>query len=356
MFGEATACDCLALGGMIMIRVNGSLGEGGGQILRTALGLSLVTHKPFEIYNIRAGRKKTGLLRQHLTAVKAAKEISQAEVYGDEIGSTHLTFRPHTLIAGRYHFSVGTAGSTTLVLQTILPALMLLKDASSIVIEGGTHNPYAPPIDFLNFSFLPILKRMGVVIDVKLEKYGFYPAGGGQIEVAIGTSQDLLSLDIMERGHLKSIKAKSYISSLDENIAKRELKTIQNKIPEIKNNVEMINVKNSRGPGNIVTIELIYEKITEIITGFGEWGKSAEKVALQTAEKAKNYMASGVPVGVYLADQLMIPFALVGRGEYKTFSLSRHSLTNMEIIKMFYDSHIDVSEIGDRRYVVRFTK
>src|SRR5262249_21779317 len=148
-----------------MITIDGSFGEGGGQILRTSLALSLVTGQPFHIEKIRAGRKQPGLLRQHLTAVKAAAQISQAQVEGEKIGSTQLTFAPGSLMAGEYAFAVGTAGSATLVLQTILPALLRANAPSRLTLEGGTHNPFAPPFNFLTKAFLPLIRRMGARVE-----------------------------------------------------------------------------------------------------------------------------------------------------------------------------------------------
>src|SRR5271166_6297783 len=159
--------------------LDGSIGEGGGQILRTALSLSIVTGKPFFIEKIRAGRERPGLLRQHLTAVLAAAEVGGAEVQGASLGSTELTFSPGAIRAGEYRFSVGTAGSGTLVFQTVLPALMLTAEPSRIVIEGGTHNTAAPPFDFLARTFVPLLERMGPKVVLEFESYGFYPEGGG---------------------------------------------------------------------------------------------------------------------------------------------------------------------------------
>src|SRR5688572_7099138 len=164
-----------------MIRIDGSVGEGGGQILRTALSLSLATGTPFQIENIRAGRKNAGLLRQHLTAVLAAAEIGSAETAGASLGSTALTFTPKSVRGGEFRFAVGTAGSATLVFQTILPALLLAGTPSRVEIEGGTHNMAAPPFDFLKRTFLPVLRRMGANISLELKRYGFYPAGGGRL-------------------------------------------------------------------------------------------------------------------------------------------------------------------------------
>src|SRR5437867_958993 len=164
-----------------MLLIDGSQGEGGGQILRTALGLSLVTGTPIRIEKIRAGRAKPGLLRQHLTAVNAATAIGAVDVEGATLGSQELTFRPGTVKPGEYRFAVGTAGSTGLVLQTVLPPLLTAPGPSTLTLEGGTHNPTAPPFDFLARAFLPLISRMGPSATARLERPGFYPAGGGQM-------------------------------------------------------------------------------------------------------------------------------------------------------------------------------
>jgi RNA 3'-terminal phosphate cyclase (ATP) len=185
------------------VRIEGSFGEGGGQILRSSLSLSLVTGKPFRIENIRENRQKPGLLRQHLTAVQAAAEVGSAEVDGASLGSKALTFVPGKVRAGEFRFAVGTAGSGTLVLQTILPALITAAGLSRIEIEGGTHNPAAPPFDFLQRSFIPLIERMRPKVKLELERYGFYPAGGGRFVVEI-TPTDVLKpmkVDRPQRGH-----------------------------------------------------------------------------------------------------------------------------------------------------------
>src|SRR5689334_333662 len=174
-----------------MLKLDGSVGEGGGQILRTALALSALTGQPFEIEKIRAKRRKPGLLRQHLTAVRAATALCQAQVEGDSLGSMTLRFVPGDVKPGEYAFAIGTAGSATLVLQTVLPPLLLASRPSKITIEGGTHNPLAPPVDFLDRSFLPLVRRMGPRVRVQLERWGFYPAGGGRISVEIEPVQRL---------------------------------------------------------------------------------------------------------------------------------------------------------------------
>ncbi|HEX8697393.1 MAG TPA: RNA 3'-terminal phosphate cyclase, partial [Myxococcaceae bacterium] len=191
-----------------MVRIDGSKGEGGGQVLRTSLALSLVTGTPFQMVNVRAGRAKPGLLRQHLTALKAAAEVGAAEVTGAELGSRELTFKPRALSPGNYFFAVGTAGSATLVLQTVLPALMVASGPSTLMLEGGTHNPAAPPFDFLKKAYLPLVRRMGPEVEAVLDRPGFFPAGGGKFRVDVKPAP-LKPLHLMERGRVlrREVKA-----------------------------------------------------------------------------------------------------------------------------------------------------
>src|SRR5437764_3869585 len=213
-----------------MITIDGSFGEGGGQILRTSLALSLVTQKPFRIERIRAGRKNPGLLRQHLAAVNAAAQVGYAEVKGADLGSCDLSFAPQAVAAGRYHFAIGTAGSATLVLQTVLPALILADTPSTLVLEGGTHNPYAPPFDFLEKTFLPLLNEMGPQVRARLERHGFYPAGGGRFVVDITPASRLGRLELNERGAITRRAARALVARLPQQIGERELMVIGSKL------------------------------------------------------------------------------------------------------------------------------
>src|SRR5882672_4847886 len=267
-----------------MISIDGSFGEGGGQILRTALGLSLFTGQPFRIEKIRAGRRNPGLLRQHLTAVKATAKIGQAEVTGVNIGSTQITFTPGRVAPGRYQFAVGTAGSATLVLQTILPALLTSdgqEQQTHLTLEGGTHNPFAPPFDFLAKTFLPLLERMGARIEIRLERYGFYPAGGGRFEIAITPVKRLEPIELNERGKILDRRATAMVAHLPRGIAERELGVVHKKLSWPQDWLKAESITNSPGPGNIVTLEIESENITEVFTGFGERGVAAEAVADQ---------------------------------------------------------------------------
>jgi RNA 3'-terminal phosphate cyclase (ATP) len=334
-----------------MVTIDGSYGEGGGQILRTSLALSLVTGKPFSIHNIRAGRKKPGLMRQHLTAVNAAAEIGIAAIEGNTIGSQAFTFEPKTIKPGNFHFAIGSAGSCTLVFQTILPALLIAGEPSEIILEGGTHNPFAPPFDFLEKAFLPVISRMGPKVDAVLEKPGFYPAGGGRFKVSINPA-GLSRFDLLERGNIISKTVHASVANLPVNIANRELKVIREKLEWDKEQLNAVEVENSQGPGNILTVEVESDNITEVFTGFGEKGISAEKVAKRAVKSVQEYLAFDVPVGRYLADQLLIPMALAGGGKFRTLSPTKHTTTNVEIIKKFLDVKITINEYDQNQWEI----
>jgi RNA 3'-terminal phosphate cyclase (ATP) len=334
-----------------MITIDGSYGEGGGQILRTSLSLSLVTGKPFSIHNIRAGRKKPGLMRQHLTAVNAAAEIGQAVIEGNRIGSQAFTFKPEMVKPGNYHFAIGSAGSCTLVFQTILPALLMAGEPSEIILEGGTHNPFAPPFDFLEKAFLPVISQMGPKFDAVLEKPGFYPAGGGRFKVSINPAV-LNRIDLIRRGNIIHKSARASVANLPVKIANRELKIIHEMLEWGKEMLNAVNVENAQGPGNILTIEIESENISEVFTGFGEKGVSAEKVAKRAVKAVQEYLALNVPVGRYLADQLLIPMALAGGGKFRTLSPTQHTTTNAEIIKKFIDVEIAINEYDQNRWEI----
>jgi RNA 3'-terminal phosphate cyclase (ATP) len=339
----------------MILTIDGSSGEGGGQILRTALALSTVTGKAFGIEKIRAGRPKPGLLRQHLTAVKAAAEISGATVGGVELGSGALTFTPGQVRAGEFAFAVGTAGSATLVLQTVLPALLTASAPSTLVLDGGTHNPAAPPFDFLAKSFLPLINRMGPVVTAELERPGFYPAGGGRFSVNIVPAPRLLPLDLLERGALRNIRARAIVANLPRSIAEREAKLMGQLLGLAETSLAVEEIRGAYGPGNLAMVEIETEHHTEVFTGFGEVAVRAEAVATKVAQEARAYIASGVPVSRYLADQLLIPMALVGAGRFRTGPLSRHTTTNIEVIRQFLEVNIDLLEEPKRIWTVAFT-
>ena len=333
-----------------LINIDGSQGEGGGQILRSAVGLAAVVGKVVRIENIRAGRSKPGLMRQHLTAMNAAARICKGTLTGAALGSKELTFEPQEICPGRYQFSIGTAGSATLVLQTILPALLTASGPSEIVLEGGTHNQWAPPFDFLQRVYLPIINRMGPQVEATLERHGFYPAGGGRIVVQITPSLSLAGFDLLERGSLVAKRAKVLISNLPYSIAEREAQKIARKLSIQPEDVTIEPVTSS-GPGNIVFAEIQSQNVTELATGFGRVGTSAEHVAEEVVKQIRSYLKSSAPVGEYLADQILLPLGLsavqpaavrVKRGgSFRTLPLSRHSMTHIDILRMMLPVQIE---------------
>ena len=319
-----------------MLLIDGSAGEGGGQILRSSLALSLVTGKPFRLTGVRARRARPGLLRQHLTALRAAQAVGCAEVVGAELGSREVTFVPQHVNSGTYNFSVGTAGSATLVFQTVLPALMIADGPSTLVLEGGTHNPAAPPFEFLERAFLPIVERMGPKVSVKLERAGFYPAGGGRFTATITPAQ-LSPIDLLERGEIRDRSVHAVVVALPRRIAEREIARLAHRLdwPASCFHVE---AANAQGPGNVVHVEIASEHVTEVFTGFGERGVRAEAVADAVADEALEYLAAAdVPVGKHLADQLLLLFALAGGGRFRTLPLSAHARTQQDIIEKFLE-------------------
>jgi len=312
--------------------IDGARGEGGGQVLRTSLALSLLTGEPLKIVNIRAGRKRPGLLRQHLCALKLAAEVGHAEVEGAETGSREVVFRPREVAPSHYEISVGTAGSTSLVLQTVLPALLTAKGPTSLVLEGGTHNPLAPPYDFLVRAFLPLINRMGPVVAVQLDRPGFYPAGGGRLRVSIQPVAKLTPLNLLERGEVRSRCATAFVAALSPEIAKRELAVLGHRLGWIEDELRVHELPAALGPGNVLSAVIESDHVTEVFTGFGEKSVRAEAVAELVATAVRAYFDAGVPVGPQLADQLLLPLAMAKAGAFRTMGLTPHARTQLELV------------------------
>ena len=335
----------------LMLQLDGSRGEGGGQILRTSLALAMIAGKSFQIRQIRAGRAKPGLMRQHLTAVKAAARVCGADMDGAELKSQRLTFRPGAIQAGDYRFDIGTAGSATLVLQTVLPALMTADQPSRLTLCGGTHNIHAPPYDFLAKAFLPLLKRFGPQVTATLIRPGFFPAGGGEVAIDIRPVSSLEPLKLVDGGQVVRRHATAIVSRLPRHIAEREVATVRRKLDLSERETSVVEVE-SHGPGNVVVIEIEREKITEVFTGFGQRGVKAEKVAAGAAREARHYLDADVPVGEHLADQLLLPMALAGSGRYRTTKPTPHTATNVDTIREFLDVVIQTDEVSERQFEI----
>ena len=332
------------------VKIDGSQGEGGGQILRSSLSLSILTGRSVRFSNIRAKRKKPGLLRQHLTCVKAAQAISSAEVEGLSMGSTELTFRPGPVIGGNYTFAIGTAGSTSLVMQTVIPPLLTAKEASHVTVSGGTHNDKAPTFDYLSRVFGDQLRRAGAHIDFRLENHGFFPAGGGLVHLQVQPSE-LSPLKIMERGRLRSRRVHAVVSKIPEHVAEREVRSACKRL-NWPMDVGKAEVVRSPGPGNVITIEMHHEQVSEMFVGFGKVGTKAERIASTVAKEAQAYLKMDVAVGPHLADQLLLPMVVAGGGQFRTGGLTPHTRTNLDVLARFLERQPTVEGFDDHSVVI----
>jgi len=321
---------------METVFIDGSTGEGGGQILRTSLTLACITGKTLHIENIRSSRRNPGLAKQHLSCVQAARQICNGKCQGATLGSGELDFQPGAVRSGNFHFDIGTAGSATLVIQTLLPALFLIDKPSTITVTGGTHNPLAPPFDFICETFLPAIATVGFHGNCKLIKHGFFPAGGGKITFGIQSwkkkPQQVINLCKLNE-HFQ-IHARIYTAKLPAHIAEQQRKLLLQSDLNIQD-IEHVEVTDSEGPGNCAMIRLCAADHTTVFTAFGMKGKPSRDVISEVVHFAEDFLASGAAVDRFLADQLLIYMALSGGGSYTTNVLSSHLLTNIEIIKKF---------------------
>ena len=334
---------------MEMLTIDGSHGEGGGQILRSSLALALATARPIRVVKIRAGRGKPGLLRQHLTAVKAAAEVSGAEVTGAALGSRELTFVPGAVRPGSYTFPIGSAGSTLLVVQALLPALLVGDGTFTITIEGGTHNPSAPTFDYFVRVLAPVLRRLGAQIEARLDRPGFYPAGGGRMHITVvgGGANRLARLELRERGAVTSRLVTALVSALPRHVAEREIATACDRLGWDAPACGIVEAARSPGPGNAVSIEVAAEHVTELFVAIGEKGVPAERVAKSAADDAAAWLEAGVPVGEHLADQLLVPLALGSGGVFRTMPPTLHTTTQVDLLRQFIGVEVAVREVGD---------
>jgi RNA 3'-terminal phosphate cyclase (ATP) len=333
------------------IEIDGSQGEGGGQILRTSLALATITQTPVLFRNIRAKRAKPGLRRQHLAAVRAAAAVSGATMRGDAVGSMELWFEPGAVRPGQHTVSIGTAGSTTLVFQTVLWPLLLADAPSELVIEGGTHNPMAPTFEFLDRSFLPQVRAMGVDAELTLEQHGFYPAGGGRLRAALRPST-LTPYTWTERGEARGVDARALVANLPHHIAKRELSHAVSTLGWQRNAGKAVRVE-SIGPGNALLLAASFDSGTTVVSGIGSRGKRAEDVAGEAAEELQRFLDSGAPIDEHLADQLLIPMALARGGSFVTTAPSLHTRTNADVIARFLPVQTTFTEREDGCWRVR---
>jgi RNA 3'-terminal phosphate cyclase (ATP) len=330
-----------------MLTLDGAAGEGGGQILRTALGLSLVTGTPFLLENIRARRRRPGLARQHLAAVRAAARIGDASTEGAELGSRRLAFEPGAVAGGTFEFSTDGAGSTSLVLQAVLPALLCAPGPTRLTLRGGTHNPLAPPFEFLERAYLPLLRRMGAGVEARLLRHGFNPAGGGAVEFRVEPAPLLEPLELVARGRIVAREAIAMVARLPDHIARRELDVVAKRLGWTRKELHVRDISDSAGPGNALVLIVESDEACEVVTTFGEIGLPAETVARRAVRAMQRFLQADVPVGEHLADQLMVPLAMAGGGRYRTLPLTGHARTNAEVIGRFLPVRVDTSVEGE---------
>lgn len=336
------------------LKIDGAYGEGGGQIIRTSLALSLITGTPIHITNIRAGRKKSGLLRQHLACVKAAKAIGQAKVTGAELGSSEITFALQTVQAGDYEFAIGSAGSTTLVLQTVLPALMLLDKPSTVTVSGGTHNPMAPPVEYIQNTFVPFLAKLGFAVELTCEQAGFAPLGGGSIRCDISPRKAVENnelenkpLDLTDRGELVSVDANVILAHVPFHVAEREFDSLKaNLIKDDKIVGKTGEFKpieyDGISQGNMAVAYVHCANHTETFTVLGDRKTSAETVGKRLAGQVKRYLNHSASVDEYTADQFLLPLALTAGGSFITREVSEHTRTQAYMIEQFLDVRVEI--------------
>jgi RNA 3'-phosphate cyclase len=333
------------------IEIDGSYGEGGGQILRTALALSAILGKPFTIHHIRSKRKNPGLQAQHLEAVEALAEITEAHTEGVKFGSQKIMFSPQGILPGDYQFEVKTAGSIILLLQAIFLPLCLAQESSRVTLVGGTHVPWSPPFHYFSRVLLPTLEPMGISVEATIEKWGFYPQGGGRIQLNINPVHALKPINLTDRGSLKKIFGLSTLSNLPRHVAERQkdqaIKRIRKEL-KLDTEINILYEVPSNGPGSFLFLLAEHEKTIAGFSSLGRKGKPAEKVADEAVDDLKDYLSSEGCIDHHLADQLVPFIALIkGNSSFTTTRMTDHLLTNLWVIGHFLEVRVEKKgEIG----------
>lgn len=336
------------------ITLNGAFGEGGGQILRTALTLSMLTGIPFHLTNIRARRAKPGLMPQHLQAVRSAAAICQGNVAGDEHGGRDLRFRPGPITPGVYRFDIGTAGSTGLLAQTLVPALALQKRPSRLTLIGGTHVPMSPCFHYLTWQWQAYMTRLGLRPSVTMERAGFYPRGGGVLSIRVDPPTRLRALTLDSRGRLLEISGISAVANLPEHIARRQRIAAVERLAGYRPVRVQEAILEAYGQGTVIALLARFEGGSGCHFALGERGKPAEEVGAEAGKDLRRYLNSEAAVDRYLADQLLLPLALVpGRSVYTGESITDHLMTNAAVVRAFLPKTvISIEELPDGRVKV----
>ena len=332
-----------------MLELDGSLGEGGGQILRTSLALSLVTGKAFRLRNIRAGRAKPGLQPQHLMCVRAAAQVGQAQVKGASLGSAVLDFEPGQVVPGKYHFEIGTAGATSLVLHTLYLPLALASAPSELTIGGGTHVKASPCFHFLDATWRAYMSLLGLDVKLRMVRPGFYPRGGGLLHAHIAPCSALRNLELMQTGTPTHVTGFSAVAGLPEHIAERQARRASQRLRSCRLKVEIAEETWPGGPGTVLSLTLHSTPVRTLFFGLGERGKRAERVADEAADQALAFLDAEPPgIDCHSADQILLPLALApGSSYFRTTEVTSHLLTNAQVIQAFVDRPIHATgELG----------
>jgi len=337
-----------------MLEIDGSFGEGGGQILRSSLALSLLTGKPFRLRKIRANRKpKAGLRPQHLASVRAVARIGTADVTGASVGSSDLTFKPGEVAAGKYHFPIGTAGATALVLHTVYLPLALADGPSEVVLEGGTHNEKAPSYHFLETTWRAYMARLGLIVSLEMKRPGFYPRGGGLITAHIQPWTVRKPVTLTGPVSLSEATVLSASAGLPAHVNNRQARRATVRLRDAGVEPDVSSEEWPGGPGSMLAITWA-GSVPTLFTGLGARGKPAEAVADEAADEAIAYRDSGMPVDPHSADQLLLPLALAdGQSEYHVSQVTRHLTTNAAVIQLFLDREITIDGAEGSTGVVR---
>lgn len=342
---------------MELLELDGSLGEGGGQILRTSLALSIVTGQGFHLRHVRAGRAKPGLQPQHLMSVRAAATICGGQTRGASRGSSDLVFEPGPVRPGSYRFDIGTAGATSLVLHTIyLPLALKAAGPSTITLIGGTHVRASPSFHFLDATWRRLVGLCGLHVRLKLVRPGFYPRGGGTVEAVVQPVERLSSVNFSTRGPLAAAGF-SAIAGLPMAIARRQARRATFRLQQQGLPVTLREEEWQGGPGTVVALELSGGPVPVLFVAIGERGKPAERVADDAADDAIAFVkANPAPIDAHSADQLVLPLVLaVGSSEFRVAEITRHLTTNVAVIRRFLDRKIEVEGAEGMSGIVRVT-
>ncbi|MFZ0012395.1 MAG: RNA 3'-terminal phosphate cyclase [Halobacteriota archaeon] len=337
-----------------MINIDGSIGEGGGQVLRVCLALSALTGESVAIKNVRVNRANPGLRPQHLTAIRALAEVANAKTSGLDLGSSEVTFVPGRMRGGIYSFDAKTAGSTTLILQALLPVLAFVDQPSSVTLIGGTNNPLAPQVDYVINVLNPVLASMGFFYELRLIKRGFYPRGGGVLKVVVTPVERLTAINVISMGSLRDIKGISHSRNLQAHVAERQAEAATQSCaragyPNVS--IERDSDQKEENPSTGSGIVLWAETSTGgRLAGdaLGARGKPAELVGREGAGRLLTQLSKGAPFDVHLGDQLVIWLALAeGRSRIAISKLTLHTVTALKVTEMLAGCRFKISgEVG----------